>query len=149
MGVSIWGQSNTAEETAIIKLLEKESEAALNRDYEKWISYYPKFPDVAFGFTTIFPTNMVCSYDKLPEFCKKVIHDNPVSSFESFEFTDFQIRINGASAFATYLHNSTMKDGTKQQRDKVEYIEKIEGSGKRSDTFSHKNLELLQVRQIN
>jgi hypothetical protein len=126
-GSEVWAQSNTAEETAIKKVLEMETEAAQNRDYEKWIDCFAQSPDVAFGFSSLIPTYMVRSYDKLAELGKSVFQNNPVSPTESFEFTDYQIRINGTSAFVTYLQTNTQKDGSKERYHKAEYLEKING----------------------
>lgn len=125
IGTESWAQSNTADENAIKKVLEKESEAAQNRNYEKWIECFAPTPDVAFGFSHLLPNYMVRSYDELAEIGKKVFRDNPVTSSESFEFTDFKIRINGTSAFVTYNQTNTLKDGTKERYYKAEYLEKI------------------------
>lgn len=130
MGAGTWAQSNSADETAIKKVLEMETDAANNRDYERWIDCFAKTPDVAFGFTSLLPTYMLRSYDKLAEFGKIFFRDNPVSSTDSFEFSDFQIRINGTSPIVTYLQTNTNKDGTKERYHKGEYLEKIEGEWK-------------------
>lgn len=103
-----------------------ETEAAGNRDYDLWISCFAESRDVTFGFGPILPTYMLRSYDKLAEWGKSFFLDNPVSHTESFEFTDIQIRINGTSAFVTYLQTNTNKDGTKVRTHKGEYLEKIE-----------------------
>ncbi|MEX2565582.1 MAG: nuclear transport factor 2 family protein [Cyclobacteriaceae bacterium] len=130
LGTASWAQTHSAEEKAIIKVLEKESEAAQKRDYDRWIACFAQSEDVAFGFTHLFPTYMVRSYDKLAELGIQVFQDNPVSSTESFEFTDFNIRVNGTSAFVTYLQTNTQQDGTKDRYHKAEYLEKIDGEWK-------------------
>ncbi|HSJ69364.1 MAG TPA: nuclear transport factor 2 family protein [Anditalea sp.] len=130
IGTESWAQSNTADENAIKKVLEKESEAAQNRNYEEWIKCFAPTPDVAFGFSHLLPTYMVRGYDELAEIGKKVFSENLESSFESFEFTDFKIRINGTSAFVTYNQTNSLKDGTKVRYYKAEYLEKINNEWK-------------------
>ena len=130
MGTGTWAQSIKAEEAAIKKVLEKETEAVINRDYEQWIECFANSPDLAFGFSSILPTYMVRNYDKLAKFGKNFFKNNPEPTQELFEFTDYQIRINGTSAFVTYLQTNTNQDGTKQRYHKAEYLEKIEGEWK-------------------
>lgn len=130
MGAGSWAQSNTAEETAIKQVLETEMYAAQNRNFEQWIDCFANSPDVAFGFTSLLPSYMVRSYDKLAEFGKIFFQNNPVSSKGLGEFTDFQIRINGNIAFVTYLQTNTHKDGTKDRYHKTNYLEKIDGEWK-------------------
>ena len=129
-GTVSWAQSISAEETAIKKVLETETYAAHNRDYEQWINCFAKSPDVAYGFSSLIPTYTIRNYDKLAEFGKRFMLANPVSSPEPFEFTDFQFRINGTSAFVTYLQTNTKKDGSKQPYYKADYLEKINGEWK-------------------
>lgn len=129
-GSEVWAQSIKTEEAAIKKVLEKETEAVINRDYEQWIDCFANSPDVAFGFSSILPTYMVRNYDKLAEFGKNFFQNNREPTQELFEFTDYQIRINGTSAFVIYLQTNTKQDGTKQRYHKAEYLEKIEGEWK-------------------
>jgi hypothetical protein len=68
VGIGSWAQSKIADEAAIKKVVETETLAAYNRDYEQWINCFANTPDVAFGFTTLLPVYMVRSYDKLAEF---------------------------------------------------------------------------------
>ena len=130
IGTGSWAQTYSAEEKAIIKELEQESEAAQVRDYERWIDCFAQSPDVTFGFGQIVPTYMLRSYDKLAEWGERFFLANPVSSTASFEFTDFQIRINGTSAFVTYLQTISTKEGKKVRIHKGEYLEKIESEWK-------------------
>lgn len=130
MGAGSWAQSIASEETAIRKVLETEINAAQNREYEEWINCFAKSPDVAFGFTSLLPTYMVRSYDKLAEFGKTFFQNNPVSSKGLGEITDYQIRINGNSAFVTFLQLNTKPDGSKERYHKADYLEKIEGEWK-------------------
>ncbi|WP_373497222.1 hypothetical protein [Aquiflexum sp.] len=130
LGTGSWAQSNTTDENAIKKIVQKEAEAAENADYKQWIECFAKSPDVAFGFSDLLPTYMLRSYDKLAKFGKDFFPADPVPASGVNEFTDYQIRINGTSAFVTSVQINTNPDGIIQRFHKADYLEKIDGEWK-------------------
>ncbi len=143
-----WAQSNRAEETSIKNLIEKESHAAVKRNYGQWIECFAQSPDVAFGFHPVIPNYMVRSFDKLSEFARDFFPNNPVSSPGVDEFMDYKFRINGTSAFVTSIQINTQPDGSKVRYHKADYLEKINGEWKMIGHFFAQEPDLNTDQQL-
>lgn len=130
LGMGSYAQSKDADEIAIKKVLEAETSAVHNKDFEKWINCFAKSSDVAFGFSPLLPTYMVRNYDNLASFGRDYFPKSPVPSAQVAEFTDYQMKINGNSAFVTCVQINTEPDGSKARFHKADYLEKINGEWK-------------------
>jgi ketosteroid isomerase-like protein len=130
INVSAQTASLKADETAIRQVLETESRAAKDSDYNTWIKCFAQSPDIVFGFHTALPTYMVRGYDELAAFGKKFFPESPKPTKATFVFDDFHVRINGNTAYATCLQITTGEDGKKSKAYKGDYLEKINGEWK-------------------
>jgi ketosteroid isomerase-like protein len=122
--------SSKTDEMAIRKVLEAESMAAKNADYNSWIKCFARTADVAFGYHPELPDYMIRGYEELAAFGKKFFPPEPKPNKETFTFENFRVRIQGNTAFASYLQVSTQEDGKQQRFQKGEYLEKINGEWK-------------------
>jgi hypothetical protein len=126
------------DEMAIRKVLELESMAAKDSDYNTWIKCFAKVPDLAFGYHPDFPDHMFRGYDELAAFGKKNFPPSPKPSKQTFVFENFRFRINGNTAFTTYLQTNTQEDGKKVRYQKAEYLEKINDEWKMVGHFFYR-----------
>jgi hypothetical protein len=138
LGFAQTAPATKTDETAIRKVLELESMAAKDSDYNTWIKCFAKVPEVAFGYYPDLPDHMIRGYDELAALGKKIFPPSPKPSKQTFTFENFQFRIHGNTAFTTYLQTDTREDGKQIRYQKAEYLEKINGEWKMIGHFFYR-----------
>lgn len=128
LGFTLLAKAQTAE-AAIKDVLNKETEAFANRDAKKMISYWHVIPQ-----TTMFvflPGEQVYykkAGDMTTEKMQQSMSGPPFKS--NVDRTDWNIYINGASAYVTFEQVSTIEGQGTSHSHETRYMEKVSGEWK-------------------
>ena len=112
-----------ADEAAIKAVLEGHTQASMNRDAEKAVSYLANSPNVAVSYNV---PGYPRGYDLVADGYRKILSSTPKSS-QKLSTGDYRYRIVGNTAFVTSIETYTNPDGTANKMHKANYLEK-EGS---------------------
>ncbi|MDB5243211.1 MAG: hypothetical protein JWP57_3836 [Spirosoma sp.] len=123
--------AQSADESSIKALLEKQTKAGLTRDAAGMIQTWANVP-YASRLVSL-PTGKVVFYTNedltQPQQISQMVSRSPGEASE-FTHTDYQVRINGASAFVTFISTVSKADGQKQYAHEVRYLEKLQQAWK-------------------
>ncbi|MBC8155389.1 MAG: DUF4440 domain-containing protein [Bacteroidetes bacterium] len=111
------------DEAAIRTVLEGHTQASMNRDAEKAVSYFANSPNVAVTYDA---PGYPRGYDVVADGYRKLL-GSMAKSDEKLSTSDYRYRIVGNTAFVTCREIYTKPDGTVSAMHKANYLEK-EGS---------------------
>jgi len=130
-------RTQSADETQIKAVVERETTAWGNRDAAAMADCWANVKEAGQLVTLQDGKGTVMSNHNtkmdLPIAIKTMVASMGPASKETFQNTDYQIRVNGNAAFAQYEQVVTAADGTKQYAHETRYLEKMaqsDGSGK-------------------
>ena len=126
-------QSST--DVAQIKaVVERETTAWASRDASAFVDCWANVPEAGTLVTLQDTTHTVVSnYNTkvdMPVSVKKMMADMGKPTGETFQNTDYRIRVNGNAAFAQFEQTVTAPDGKKQYAHETRYLEKMQGKWK-------------------
>jgi len=125
--------SASADEAVIKAVLEGHSQAVLNRDVEKAISYFANSPNTAILYQPP-GGGYIRGYDEVANAYRKAV--TGAKSDEKLMTADYRYRIMGSSAFVTYIETYTKPDGAvSRTSNKANYMEKEGGQWKMVSNF--------------
>ena len=119
------------EEAAIRTVLEGSSQASMDKDVDKHLSYYAQSPNVAVSYNA---PGYPRGYDGLADTYRKNA-GTPQKSPNKLTTSDYLYRIVDNTAFVTYIETFTKPDGTASKMHKADYLEKISGQWKLIGNF--------------
>ncbi len=126
---------NKADETAIKAVLEGHTQAVMDKDAEKAVSYFANSPNVAISFQQP-GSGYVRGYQAVTGGYRSVINaDSFKKSEDKLTTADYLFRIVGNTAFVTYIETDTAPDGTAKRTHKANYLEKENGQWKMLGNF--------------
>ena len=112
-----------ADEAAIRAVLEGHTQASMDRDAEKTVSYLANSPNVAVSYNV---PGYPRGYDVIADGYRKILGSMPKTP-QKLSTGDYRYRIVGNTAFVTSIETYTKPDGTVSKMHKANYLEK-EGS---------------------
>lgn len=122
-----------ADEAAIKAVLEGHSQAVLNRDVEKAISYFANSPNTVILYQQP-GGGYLRGYELVANAYRKAV--TGAKSDEKLTTADYRYRILGSSAFVTYIETYTKPDGVVSRTStKANYMEKEGGQWKMVSNF--------------
>ena len=119
------------EEAAIRTVLEGSSQASMDKEVDKHLSYYAQSPNVAVSYNA---PGYPRGYDGLADTYRKNA-GTPQKSPNKLTTSDYLYRIVDNTAFVTYIETFTKPDGTASKMHKADYLEKISGQWKLIGNF--------------
>lgn len=114
-----------ADENAIKAVIEQESEAFHQRKADKALSYWAHVPYASHTYTEK-GVGYVRGYEAISKAMKKVLARYPEVDKKAYKNHDYQIRITGTTAWATYITDA-MEGTKKSQTYAGRYLEKANG----------------------
>ena len=117
-------EGRTPDEAAIKAVLEGHTQASMDRDAEKAVSYFANSPNVAVTYDA---PGYPRGYEAVVNGYRKLLGSMSKSD-EKLSTNDYRYRIVGSTAFVTYREIYTKPDGTVSTMHKANYLEK-EGNG--------------------
>lgn len=130
-GISSFAQSK--EEAAIKAVVVGHSQAVLERDVEKAISYFAKSPNDAILYAQP-DGSYIRGYEAVANAYRKAV--TGAKRDEKLTTDDYRYRIVGNTAFVTYIETYTKPDGTvSKTSNKANYLEKENGQWKMISNF--------------
>ena len=131
-GAGCFAQSK--EEAAIKAVVEGHSRAVLEADVEKTLSYFANSPHVAILYKQP-DGHYLRGYQEINDIYRKVM-TGATRKDEKLTTDDYLYRINGNTAFVTYIETYTKPDGTvSKTSNKANYMEKENGQWKMISNF--------------
>ncbi len=126
---------NKADEAAIKAVLEGHSQAVMDKDAEKAVSYFANSPNTAISFQEP-GSGYIRGYQAVTDiYISHVNADSFEKSDDKLTTADYRFRIVGNTAFVTYIETDTAPDGTAKRTHKVNYLEKENGQWKMLGNF--------------
>lgn len=125
------GSAPAADEAAIKTALEGHTQASMNRDAERAVSYFANSPNVAVTYNV---PGYPRGYEAVADGYRKLLGSMPKSD-EKLSTSDYRYRIVGSTAFVTYREKYTKPDGTVSTMHKANYLEKENGQWKMIGNF--------------
>ena len=125
----------TAYDEAAIKLvIESETNSFKSRDADKAISHWLKAPYVSHSYTTK-GLGYIRGHENVSAAIKNYLKTYPMIDSSPTDYHDYIIRVNGSSAWATWISASTL-DGKKMDYNKAAYLQKTGGLWKMASAIS-------------
>lgn len=125
---------NKADEAAIKAVLVGHTQATMDRDFEKAISYFANSPNTAISFQEP-GSGYIRGYQAVADAYKRQVKAGSKKSDDKLTTADYRFRIVGNTAFVTYIETDTAPDGTAKRTHKVNYLEKENGQWKMLGNF--------------
>ena len=119
-----FAQSTQADETAIKTVVVGHSQACLDNDVEKALSYYAHSPNVAAAFTT---PGYPRGYEAVAAEYRNEFKGSPKKSMTTLTTDGYRYQIVGNTAFVTYVETYTAPDGKAEKSHKATYLAKEKG----------------------
>lgn len=119
------------DEVAIKMVLESHTQASMDRDAEKAVSYFANSPNVAVTYDA---PGYPRGYEAVANGYRKLL-GSMAKSDEKLSTSDYRYRIVGSTAFVTYRETYTKPDGTVSTMHKANYLEKEGGQWKMIGNF--------------
>lgn len=117
--------AQSAEEKAIKTVVEQESVAFHQRKADKALSYWANVPYASHSYSEK-GMGYVRGYAAIRNGMKSVLSRFPDADKSVYKNHDYQIRVNGSSAWATFITDVLAGDKKRQTYD-ARYLEKIDG----------------------
>lgn len=135
MGAGVMAQNTVKDETAIKAVLEGHSQAAMDKDAEKAVSYFSDSPNVAIALQEP-GSGYIRGYQAVADAYRKHINaDSFKKNISKLTTGDYRFRIVGTTAFVTYIETVTAPNGTIERTYKFNYLEKENGQWKMMGNF--------------
>ena len=129
------GQAQTGsggtDEATIKTVLEGHTQASMDRDAEKAVSYFANSPNVAVTYDA---PGYPRGYEVVANAYRKLL-GSMAKSDEKLSTSDYRYRIVGSTAFVTYRETYTKPDGTVSTMHKANYLEKEGNQWKMINNF--------------
>ena len=119
--MTTFAQSLKADEAAIKVVLVGHSQACLDNDVKKALSYYAHSPNVAVAFTT---PGYPRGYEAVAAGYRSEFTGSPKKSTTKLTTDGYLYRIVGNTAFVTYIETYTAPNGKADKSHKANYLEK-------------------------
>ena len=124
INASVFAQ-NSVDESAIKTVVEQESVAFHQRKADKALSYWANVPYASHYYSEK-GMGYVRGYPAISKGMKNVLSRFPDADKNVYKNHDYQIRVNGTSAWATFITDAV--DGSKKRQTyDARYLEKING----------------------
>lgn len=125
---------NKEDEAAIKAVLVGHTQAVMDRDAEKAVSYFANSPNTAISFQQP-GSGYIRGYQAVTDIYRSHINADRKKKDEKLTTADYRFRIVGNTAFVTYIETDTAPDGTAKRTHKVNYLEKENGQWKMLGNF--------------
>ncbi|WP_018622545.1 nuclear transport factor 2 family protein [Spirosoma luteum] len=120
--------AQSAEEEAIKNVIAGESSAFHQREADKALSYWANVPYASHYYTEK-GMGYIRGYDAISKGMKNVLSRFPDADKSLYKNHDYLIRVNGTSAWATFIVD-IMEGDKKHQNHDARYLEKVNGAWK-------------------
>lgn len=131
------------EKAAILEVLNDETKAAFNRDYEKWKEKWVHQPYVTKTYMNFSDSSMTetLGWDEINEFVRTYIEEHPEPSPLPTLVDDINVRLFGNGAWVSYEQNDAERGLKRETRlmEKIDNQWKI--AGMHTTIYGFKNIE--------
>lgn len=114
--------AQTAEQKAVRAVCERETQAWTKRDADALLACWANVPEATHLDSST--EGRVGFVPHKADALRKMVNDYPAAK-ESFQTSDFRVRVNGRGAFAQYAQVFTEGNGTKNYSRESRYVEKV------------------------
>ncbi len=130
MSGASFAQTSAADESAIKTITEQESAAFRQGKADKALSYWANVPYASHDYTEK-GSGYLRGYSVVSKAIRKYIGDHPGMATDKtvYKNHDYQIHVNGNSAWATYITDA-VNGSQKSQSYNARYLEKLNGTWK-------------------